>query len=167
MLPISLCKTRCSPRLSHLMVSPDQFVSTTVPRSAWSSCQQTLSPTFSCLDCWPVICSPVKLCPEWNFQIAGLSSVFRADQNMDGVRIGAYKPSAGLQPDPIPSSVRDTTNSIAAETSSGFWAVLTFTKTPNALACPHQCIPCDRISGSSLYMERLSILRRLGFAQSQ
>jgi hypothetical protein len=102
MLPISLCKTRCSPRLSHLMVSPDQFVSTTVPRSAWSSCQQTLSPTFSCLDCWPVICSPVKLCPEWNFQIAGLSSVFRADQNMDGVRIGAYKPSAGLQPDPNP-----------------------------------------------------------------
>jgi hypothetical protein len=55
--PISLCRTRCSPRLSHLMVSPDQLVSVIVPRSAWSFCQQTLLPTFSSLDCSPVIVS--------------------------------------------------------------------------------------------------------------
>jgi hypothetical protein len=40
---------------SHLMVTPAQFVSAMVPWSARLFCQQTRSPTSSCLDCSPVI----------------------------------------------------------------------------------------------------------------
>jgi hypothetical protein len=44
---ISLCGTDWLSRLSHLRVTPDQFVSVTVPRSFLSSPQQTRAPTLS------------------------------------------------------------------------------------------------------------------------
>ena len=53
--PISLCKMVCSPRPFHLMVTPAQFVSVTVPRSARSFCQKTRAPTLSFLDFSPVM----------------------------------------------------------------------------------------------------------------
>jgi hypothetical protein len=44
---ISLCETDWLSWLSHLRVTPDQFVSVTVPRSFLSSPQQTRAPTLS------------------------------------------------------------------------------------------------------------------------
>ena len=44
---ISLCETDWLSRLSHLRVTPDQFVSVTVPRSFLSSPQQTRAPSLS------------------------------------------------------------------------------------------------------------------------
>jgi hypothetical protein len=58
---MSLCKMACSPRLSHFTVTPAQFVSVTVPWSAWSFCQQTRSPIFNRLD-WSPFFRPTRNC---------------------------------------------------------------------------------------------------------
>jgi hypothetical protein len=52
---ISLCNTDCWLRLSHFNVTPDQFVSVTVPWSFLSSRQQTRAPMLKVLDWVPVI----------------------------------------------------------------------------------------------------------------
>ena len=52
---MSLWRTDCWLRLSHFNVTPDQFVSVTVPWSFLSSSQQTRAPTFNILDWEPVI----------------------------------------------------------------------------------------------------------------
>jgi hypothetical protein len=51
---MSLCKTVCWLRLSHLTVTPAQSFSVTVPKSLLSSRQQTRAPTFNNLD-WELI----------------------------------------------------------------------------------------------------------------
>src|ERR1700691_2649201 len=52
---MSLGRMDCWLRLSHLRVTPDQFVSVTVPWSFLSSRQQTRAPMLKVLDCEPVI----------------------------------------------------------------------------------------------------------------
>jgi hypothetical protein len=57
---MSLCRTDCSLRLSHLRVTPAQFFSVTVAWSFLSSRQQTRAPTFNNLDWEPVIGWPFR-----------------------------------------------------------------------------------------------------------
>src|SRR5476651_798369 len=52
---ISLCKTDCSPRISHLRDTPDQLLSVTVAWSLSSAPQRTRLPTLSFLDSSPVM----------------------------------------------------------------------------------------------------------------
>lgn len=55
---MSLCKTCCSLRLSHLIVTPDQLFSMTAPASFLSALQITRAPILSSLDSVPVIILP-------------------------------------------------------------------------------------------------------------
>jgi hypothetical protein len=53
---ISLCSIDAVKPSSHSMMTAFHVVPITVPRSVVVAAQQTRSPTFSCLDCSPVIC---------------------------------------------------------------------------------------------------------------